>query len=126
MVYDSFNWFGLNGRNWVRNGLVIGSEDVVMRWFSFIWFGRWHGICVFKELCISSSRIKSIASILQVCRFKSEVQVSVTGVRNQSHHMSNIARLMDSGIPRPMIGKVKPVCSWFFQLNRLRLNSERL
>jgi hypothetical protein len=26
MVYDSFNGFGLNGKNWVRNELFIGSE----------------------------------------------------------------------------------------------------
>jgi hypothetical protein len=26
MVYGSFNGFGLNGKNWVRNELFIGSE----------------------------------------------------------------------------------------------------
>jgi hypothetical protein len=26
MVYDSFNGFELNGKNWVRNELFIGSE----------------------------------------------------------------------------------------------------
>jgi hypothetical protein len=54
------------------------QKDIVIQWFRFIWFGRWHGICVFKELCISSLKIKSINSILQVYRFKSEVQVSVS------------------------------------------------
>jgi hypothetical protein len=28
------------------------QKDVVIRWFRFIWFGRWHGIYVFKELSI--------------------------------------------------------------------------
>jgi hypothetical protein len=85
-IYCGFKvWFTIAsmGSDWME-GIGLGmsylsdQRDVVIRWFRFIWFGRWHGICVFKELCISSSKIKTINSILQVYRFKSEVQVSVS------------------------------------------------